>query len=96
MKTILLNGFSDGAETYAIAEVEIPLEWLGKSVGKIDIRKNYDVNVMALKKDGDICMLVSPETVLTSEKTMLVLGEYQVLQKCFHIIDVRGVQNGNI
>lgn len=72
-------------ESHAIFEVSVPLEWLGKSIGQIDIRKKYNINIMALKQGNDLTMLVSSDTVLTSEKTMLVLGEYKALQKCFHI-----------
>ena len=28
---------------------------------------------------------VSPDTLLTEDITLLVLGEYKALQKCFHI-----------
>lgn len=40
---------------------------------------------MALKENGKMNVAVTPETILTEDKTMLVLGEYKSLQKCFHI-----------
>ena len=72
-------------ESHAIFEVSVPLQWLGKSIGQIDIRKKYNVNIMALKQGSDLTMSVTSDTVLSSEKTLLVLGEYKALQKCFHI-----------
>ncbi len=72
-------------EEHAIFEVTVPEGWLGKSVGQIDIRKKYNINIMAVKHNGKMNVSVTPDTVLTADKTMLVLGEYKALQKCFHI-----------
>lgn len=72
-------------EAYSIFEVSVPKEWIGKSVGEIDIRKKYNINIMAVKQDGKMNVSVTPQTVLTEDKTLLVLGEYKDLQKCFHI-----------
>ena len=69
---------------HAIFEVSIPKAWIGKSIGEIDIRKKYEINILAIKKDGQINVRVTPDTVLTEDKTLLVLGEYKTLQKCFN------------
>ena len=72
-------------EAHAIFEVEVPKGWIGKTVGELDIRRKYSINIMATKENGKINMAVSPETVLTDKITLLVLGAYKKLQKCFHI-----------
>ena len=72
-------------EAHAIFEVEVPEGWVGKSVGELDIRRKYSINIMATKENGKINMAVTPETVLTDKITLLVLGAYKKLQKCFHI-----------
>ena len=72
-------------ETHAIFEVTVPRAWRSKSIGEIDIRKHFNINIMALKKDGKMNMAITPDSVLTEDVTMLVLGEYRALQKCFHI-----------
>lgn len=72
-------------ETHAIFEVSIPDEWIGKSIGQIDIRKKYDINIMATKQNGKLCMSISANTVLTDDITLLVLGEYKHVQRCFRI-----------
>lgn len=70
---------------YSIFEVTIPQNWIGYKVGEIDIRKKYNINILAMKKDGAMDLAITPDTVLSEDKTMLVLGEYKALQKCFHI-----------
>lgn len=70
-------------EVHAIFEVEVPENWIGRTVGELDVRKKYNINIMAVKKDGKVNMVVSPDTVMTDDVTLLVLGEYKQLQKSF-------------
>ena len=72
-------------DEYSIFEVEVPLAWIGKTVGQIDIRKKYNINIMAFRQNGKLDASVSPDTLLTDQITVLVLGEYKALQKCFKI-----------
>ena len=72
-------------EAHAIYEVRVPKAWHGKSIGQIDIRKKYNINIMAIKQNGKMTAVLTPETVLTENETMLVLGEYKAVEKYFHI-----------
>ena len=72
-------------ENHAIYEVPVPAEWAGKSIGKIDIRKKYGINIMALKSNGKMDLSITHETVLDNGMTMMVLGEKKAIQKCFHM-----------
>ena len=71
--------------THAIFEVEVPKSWIGETVGSINIRKKFNINIMAVKSNGKMNMNITPETMLSSAVTLLVLGEYHNVQKCFHI-----------
>lgn len=70
---------------HAIFEVQVPTDWAGKTVGELDVRKRYNINVMAVKEDGILDLAISPETSITEKKTMLVLGTIKQIQKVFHI-----------
>lgn len=72
-------------EEHAIFEISIPEEWLGKTIGQLDIRKKYDINIMALKTNDIMNLKISSDTQLLKDSTMLVLGETKHIQKCFHI-----------
>ena len=65
--------------------MKIPREWSGKSIGQIDIRKKYGITIMAVKENGKMNLSVTPDIVLDSSKTMLVLGKQKAIQKRFHI-----------
>ena len=80
-----IRDYIEVGEAHAIFEVEVPKGWIGKTVGELDIRRKYSINIMATKENGKINMAVSPETVLTDNINLLVLGAYKKLQKCFHI-----------
>ena len=72
-------------DSHSIFEVTIPEKWIGYKVGEIDIRKKYNINILATKQNGIMNLSVTPDTLLTQDKTMLVLGEFKDLQRCFHI-----------
>ncbi len=72
-------------DSYSIFEVSVPKEWLGKTIGQLDVRKKYGINIMAIKENGSIDVAITPDTALTQDKTLLVLGEFKNLQKCFRI-----------
>ena len=70
---------------HAIFEVQTPKEWIGKTVGELDIRRKYNINIMAVKENGMLNVTVTPSTELTEDKTLLVIGEYRAVHKCFKI-----------
>lgn len=70
---------------HAIFEVAIPKEWIGKSILEIDIRKKYNINILAVKENGKLNVTVKPDIILSEDKSLLVIGEYKALLKCFKI-----------
>lgn len=70
---------------HAIFEVPVPTDWTGKSIGQIDIRKKHNITIIAVKNHGEVDLSITPETILESSMTMLVLGEKKSIKKCFHL-----------
>ena len=70
-------------DRHAIVEVAVPERWVGQTVGELNIRRKYGINLLGLKKDGKTDVSVTPDTHLTKDVTILALGEYQTLKKCF-------------
>ena len=81
-------------------EVTIPPEWMDRTIGEINIRKKYNINILALKKDGKLDMNITPDTEAAcfgwndcaglarkpqKPESMLVLGKYASIQKCFRL-----------
>lgn len=72
-------------DSHGIFEVDVPPAWIGKSVGELDIRRKFDINIIALRRGGKTEYSVSPDMTLDDECTLLVMGELRALQKCFRI-----------
>ena len=72
-------------EKHSLYEVSVPESWVGKSVIQLDVRRKYDLNIIAVKKDGDMNFVVTPDTTLTEGSSLMILGEYKAIQKCFKI-----------
>ena len=73
-------------DDHAIFEIEVPRNWVGKTIGQLDVRKRYHVNIMAIKQQGKFSMtVITPDTALPADSSILVLGTQRDIQKCFHI-----------
>lgn len=72
-------------DDFAIFEIKVPGHWINKSVGRLDIRKKYNINILAIKADGKMNMQITPESVFLENQTVLVLGKSHDIQRCFKI-----------
>ena len=72
-------------EQHAIFEVQVPEAWIGKSVGELNVRRKFGINILGIKRAGKTDVSVTPDTILSDDITILALGEYKALQKCFRI-----------
>ncbi|MBQ4506592.1 MAG: TrkA family potassium uptake protein [Firmicutes bacterium] len=72
-------------DDHAIFEVSIPKSWSGKTIGQLDIRKQFGINIVAIKKNGRMRTNIDPDTEIDPETTLLVLGDYKDIQRCFHV-----------
>lgn len=82
------NHISDYIEIddqHAIFEVEVPESWIGRSIGELDVRRRFGINILGVKRAGKTDVSVTSETVLAKDETILALGEYKAMQKCFRI-----------
>ena len=69
----------------AIFEVSIPKDWIGKTIGQIDIRKRYGINIVAMKEGGRTDLSFTPDTILNGRKTLLIIGKNSAILKCFRV-----------
>lgn len=70
---------------HAIVEVAVPDAWAGQTVGALDVRRKFGLNVLAVKRQGKLNANVTSDTMLLHDETVLVLGSNQAIQRCFHL-----------
>lgn len=70
-------------EEHGIYEIPTPEHWIGKTVGNLDVRKKYKINIMGIKADGDMNLAITHETIIEENTTLLVLGKPQNIHRCF-------------
>ena len=70
---------------YSIFEIEVPENWVGKSILELDVRRKYNVNVLAVRKHGDLKVEAVLDDDLQATDSLLVLGREKDIQKCFKI-----------
>lgn len=68
----------------AIVEVSVPPSWAGKTVIELDVRKRHHINLLATKQNHKLNTMITPDTKLSTDETLLVLGSNRDIQKCFH------------
>ena len=65
----------------SIFECKVPKNWEGKTILELDIRKKYKVNVMAVKKEDNWYMTITPKIKFEKDQDILVYGANKYLQK---------------
>lgn len=78
------NSFLDYMEfsgEYAIAEVEPPKAWQGKSLKDLNVRAKYHLTVLAIKTGKEIRMSPGAEDVIAGGDTVMVMGRHRDLQR---------------
>lgn len=59
---------------YAIFELKVKPEWVGRSLVQLDLRRRYNVNIMAIKKGDHVDTAVSPDYVFEADDRFLTVG----------------------
>ena len=70
---------------YGIYDMSVPAEWDGMTVRDLDIRRKYDVNLLALREEGKPSTAVNGDTCLQQGQTILALGRWEDIEKCFRL-----------
>ncbi|MEG0751406.1 MAG: TrkA family potassium uptake protein [Oscillospiraceae bacterium] len=77
-------GLTDDVSIY---EIPVARQWVGRSIRELDFRANYKVNILAIKKVGDMELLMSADHVIKQDEHLLVIGYQLDLQKFLKKID---------
>lgn len=68
-------------DEYSIYEIPMIRGWSGKTIGEVDIRAKYHVNVLGTKRNGKLDLLPGANYVLSEEEHIMVLGRNEDVNK---------------
>ena len=71
---------------FAVFEIALPKDWIGKSIGEIDVRKKYMVNIIAVKNKDTVNVTLGPSYCFQEGEILFVIGKDKDIQQCFHIL----------
>ena len=83
-KNLLSSGFIDMislSKDVSVFEIDVKDEWCGKNLIELNLRKKYDFNVVAIKKDDTVNVKINPEQTLDSDTTLIVIANTTKLGK---------------
>ncbi|WP_420544271.1 potassium channel family protein [Tepidanaerobacter acetatoxydans] len=60
---------------YSIIEISAISSWFNKSLSQLDIRRKYGLNVIAIKRDGDVIISPSGDDVILKGDVLAVVGK---------------------
>lgn len=63
------------AGDYSIYEIPIMREWAGKSVGEVNVRRKYRINIIAVKNDQGLLQLPGADYVFRLGDHIVMIGE---------------------
>ncbi len=69
----------------AIFEIPVVESWVGKSIVEMGVRRKYDINILAIKKDGKIKPLPGADYVFDADAHLIVLGHQKNVEKILKI-----------
>ncbi|ATA68988.1 potassium channel family protein [Capnocytophaga cynodegmi] len=70
------------SEDYFIYEIKIPNNYVGKTLKDLNLRRKYDVNILAVKhSDGKMNVTPNPETKLNQEDLLIILAKENVIDE---------------
>lgn len=85
-KQLTDNGITDYFELsddYGIVEYEVAQDWIGKSIRELQLRSEFHVNVIAIRRGKDLIVRRVAEEVL-SKNDIIFFGSDDDLKKLQH------------
>ena len=83
-RNLLSSGFVDMMELsgdVSLIEVPVKAEWVGKSLIELNLRKKYNINVVAVKNGEAIDVTIDPAAPLQEGGSLVVIAETAKLHK---------------
>ena len=72
------------ANNYAIYEISVPANWVGKTAVELEVRKKHNINILATKKNGVVAPLSGNDHVFVRDERVLVMASDRDIHRFLH------------
>ena len=70
------------ADGYGTYEFLVPRSWIGKSIGELNVRSRYRLNILAVRSGTSMVIAVGTEYVFEHNQIVIALGSQEDIRKC--------------
>lgn len=64
-----------------ILSIRLPKDWTGQTLITLDVRRRYDITVVAIKRNGDVYVNPRPDMPFLEGDMLIILGETERVRK---------------
>lgn len=71
----------DLSDEYGMLEMSTPSSWRGKSIGQLNVRAKYNVNIIAVRREKQMKVSPSADYIFEENDKLVLLGQYEAFRK---------------
>ena len=71
----------DLAPEYSIVEIKMKDDWIGKSLVDINMRRQYQISVIAIRRNDELDINVEPDRILMKNDVLVIIGNNSDIKK---------------
>ena len=64
-----------------MAEISMRPKWAGHTLRELDLRNKENINVIALRQNGEINVTPDPDLILNEKMSLLIIAEQGALNR---------------
>ncbi len=64
-----------------ILSIHVPKDWVGKTLISSDVRRKYNITVVAIKRDGDMFVNPRPDMQMEANDMLVILGDTESVKR---------------
>lgn len=69
------------SKTFSLVEMPVPSMWVGKSLRQLNVRGNYGLNIIGIKKGENLEVNLDPDQPMDAMMTLIIVGKNQDFSK---------------
>ena len=69
------------SDEYSVQEAKLPRPWIGKTLQELDVRKQYEVSIIGIRRNSEILVALDPNEPLRANDVLILIGANTGLEK---------------